>query len=367
MTRSHRICMVTSGLGAGGSELQFVQLACGLRRRGWGVSVISLQRGGVFRQTLADGAIDVRECPTGRLATPAALARLLHDVRASRPGLVHTQAFRANLWGRLAAITASLPVVASVRATYSYLPAAYYPVERLLAAHTDCVVTPSLATAGHLVTEVGVPREKVVTIPNGVDTTLFSPDREGWPFRRRWRLGSRFTVLTLGRLVPQKNHAALLQAFARFSAVHPDAVLLVAGRGPLEARLREHAQRLRVSVVFLGELSRQQVADAMAGSDAMCLMSDFEGSPNAVLEAMAAGKPVVASAVDGVVELVDDGVDGLLVGRGDVAGMAGALERLADEPSLRRGLGQAARARVEKENSVNLCVDRHVGLYESLA
>ncbi|HZU75568.1 MAG TPA: glycosyltransferase [Dehalococcoidia bacterium] len=358
-----RITLVTSGLAAGGSELQLTQLACGLQQDGWRPRVLSLQSGGVYRDTLQQAGVPVAELPLGRLAGPVALARLARGIRATRPALVHTQAFRANLWGRLAASLQSVPVVASVRATYSYLPRAYRPVERLLALASAYVVTPSDASSRYLVEQIGVPAAKVVTIPNGVDTALFSPATDGAPFRAAHAQAGDFVILTAGRLVAQKNHAALLRAFALLYEQAPNARLLIAGSGPLEAELRSQAAPLGERVCFLGELPRATLAGAIAAADTVCLLSNFEGTPNAVLEAMAGGKPVVATAVDGVPEVIDDGVEGLLVPRGDVEGAAAALLRLARSPELRAALGRNGRRRVEAQHSIAVNVERYERLY----
>jgi glycosyltransferase involved in cell wall biosynthesis len=360
------IAMVTSGLGTGGSELQFSQLVVGLRDRGWSVSVVSLQPGGCYRATLEDGGVPVTVAEVGRLCSPRDLERLRRAVERCRPDLVHTQAFRANLWGRLAAVSLRLPVIASIRATYSYLPALYYPVERWLSRRTSAVVTPSVATARHLVTAVGLSAGRVVTIPNGVDTDLFTPARDGSGFRSAWGLAGRLVVLAPGRLAPQKDPALLLGAFRRLVERHPDAALVFAGTGPLERTMREQAGPLGRAVRFVGELERRSMADAVAAADVICLASRFEGSPNVLLEAMAAGRPVAATAVDGVPEIVSDRVEGLLAPPGDESALAGALLCLAGSPELRRRLGHAGRSRAVAEHSIQANVASHCRLYRAV-
>lgn len=363
---SRSIAMITSGLGAGGSEIQFIQLALGLRSRGWRVEVISLQAGGGYWEVLCGKGVPVRLCRASRLPTPGAVWRLVRAIREVRPSVVHTQAFRANLAGRLAAAMVGIPVVASVRATYSYLPRAYRPFERMLCSWTSYVVTPCEATGRYLVEVIGIPARKVVTIVNGVDTALFSPDRNGLPFRERWKLGQGFVVLAPGRLVAQKNHAAVLRAFRTVAASRPDARLVVAGEGPLRRELEGQARLLGGAVVFTGELSRAEMAEAMAAADVVCVLSRYEGMPNVVLEAMASGRPVVANCVDGVPEVVEDRVDGILVPPGDEIAAARALESLAASPGQRRALGQAGRRKVVERYGIDTNVARHVELYESL-
>jgi glycosyltransferase involved in cell wall biosynthesis len=315
---------------------------------------------------LREKSIQVIEAPVSRIATPLSFRRLVATLRDAQVDIVHTQAFRANLWGRIAATQLGLPVVASVRATYSYLPRPYYGVERALATRTAWVLTPSRATSQHLVDHVGVPASKVVTIPNAVDLQLFHPGRDGIEIRRRFGLGGKTVVLAAGRLTAQKNYVGLVSAVARVVNSGFDVTLLVAGSGPLERDLKAFAASQGCPAHFVGDLDRSSMADAMAAADIFLMMSDFEGMPNAILEAMAAAKPVVATAVDGVTDLITQEVDGILVQKRDVVGAATAVERLVLSPELRRALGSAGRRRVERRHSIAENVSRHIKLYEPL-
>lgn len=359
-----RITLVTSGLLMGGAELQLTQLATGLIREGWQVSVLSMQRGGPYLDILRGHGVEVTVVPTGRLASPAQLARLAAAIVRRRPDILQTHAFRANLWGRLTGVVRGIPTVASVRATYSYLPPAYLRVERALGRRCARVITPSDATSRHLVEVAGVPADRVLTIPNGVDVQLFTPDRDPRPQRATWGLdGSRFTVLCAARFVRVKNHAGLLRAFERLARRHPASTLVLAGDGPLRGDVAAAAQATGLDIRLVGALSRSEMAAAIAAADAVALMSDVEGLPNTVLEAMAAGRAVVATAVDGTAEVLDHGRTGLLVERGDEEAMAGALLRLAHDRGLGRHLGESA-ARVARDRySIATNVRRHIECY----
>ena len=365
---SAALTMITSGLGSGGSELQFCQLAIGLVDRGWEVNVISLQRGGRYRSLLAQHGIDVRECPVGRLTTPRAFLRLVSTIGSLPPAIIHTQAFRANLWGRLAGILQSQPIVASVRATYAYLPRSYYTIERAFSARTAKVIVPSRATAQHLVREVGIAADRVVVIPNGVDAEAFGPPREGLDFRNRWQLQGRFVILAPGRLVPQKNHALLIEAFVRFVRARPGATLVIAGAGPLEKHLKKQSAGTGsdAPVLFVGELDRASLASAMAAADVVALASNFEGMPNVLLEAMASARPVVATNVDGSGEVVTNGVDGFLVAPRSAQLFADALIYLADSPSVRLAFGAAGRRRVQADFTIDASTVAHIKVYQSV-
>jgi glycosyltransferase involved in cell wall biosynthesis len=117
-------------------------------------------------------------------------------------------------------------------------------------------------------------------------------------------------------------------------------------------------------VEFLGELDRRGMVQAVNAADAVLLMSAFEGSPNILLEAMAAGRPVVATAIGGVTELIDTDVSGILVQPGDVDAAARALQQLAASEPLRHQMGRAARAKIEREHTIEGNIDAHIAVYD---
>jgi glycosyltransferase involved in cell wall biosynthesis len=185
------------------------------------------------------------------------------------------------------------------------------------------------------------------TVPYGVDISAFAPERADPGLRER--LGIRddeLFVLALGRLVEKKGFRFLVEAAARTPGVR----LVIAGRGDLEGELRELAQRTGAPLLLPGALEREPMAAALATADVVAVPSvvdragNVDGLPNTLLEALASGRPVLASRVAGIPDVVEDGSNGLLVPPGDAAALSGALARLRDEPELRRALGAAARA-----------------------
>jgi glycosyltransferase involved in cell wall biosynthesis len=181
-------------------------------------------------------------------------------------------------------------------------------------------------------------------IPNGVPTDEYAPDPDK---RVQWRqahgIEPHATVLVhIGRFAPPKNHALLIEAFAQ---VHSDAplYLLLVGGGELENAVREQVAGLGLQgrVRFLGV--RADVADILRASDVFVLSSDYEGNPLSVLEAMAAGLPVVSTAVGGVPELVQHGATGLLVPAGDARALAEAMAQIGFDAPLRAAMGDIAR------------------------
>ena len=204
-------------------------------------------------------------------------------------------------------------------------------------------------------------------IPNGVPTDEYAPDPHT---RAQWRqahgIEPHATVLThVGRFAPPKNHALLVEAFAQVRADCPLYLLLVGG-GELENAVREQVAGLGLQgrVRFLGV--RADVADILRASDVFVLSSRWEGNPMSVMEAMAAGLPVVSTAVGGVPELVREGETGRLVPSEDAGALAQALQALVDDPARRQAMGAAARRHAVAHFDIRHTVRGYEQLYESL-
>jgi glycosyltransferase involved in cell wall biosynthesis len=185
-------------------------------------------------------------------------------------------------------------------------------------------------------------------VPYGVDPAAFSPAARSAGMRARLGIADdTFLVLGLGRLVEKKGFRDLVAAAARLDAVQ----VAIVGDGDLGAALRQEAAAAGVAVQFPGALAREDVPAALAAADVVAVPSvvdaagNVDGLPNVLLEALAAGRPVVASRVAGIPDVVEDGVNGLLVPPNDAAALAGAIRRLQQEPSTRRALGEEARRR----------------------
>jgi glycosyltransferase involved in cell wall biosynthesis len=204
-------------------------------------------------------------------------------------------------------------------------------------------------------------------IPNGIPTDEYAPDSDT---RAQWRqahgIEPRATVVThIGRFAFQKNHALLVEAFAQVRSNAPLYLLLVGG-GELENAVREQVAGLGLAsrVRFLGV--RADVADILRASDVFVLSSRWEGNPMSVLEAMAAGLPVVSTAVGGVPELVREGETGLLVPSEDAGALAQALQALVDDAARRRAMGAAARQHAVAHFDIRHTVRGYEQLYEAL-
>jgi glycosyltransferase involved in cell wall biosynthesis len=285
-------------------------------------------------------------------------------LRDERPDILHTWLFHANLVGRVVGRLAGVPVVISGERTMGMESRWRYLLNRVTLSMADRVVCVSERVAAFCAQRIGLGPEKTVVIPNGVDLPELDrlPDREtarrglGLPAKGMW-------VGTVARLDPVKRLDVLLEALAGLDDVRA----LIVGYGPEEERLKEMAERLGLGerVWFVGY--QKDVWPWLAACDVFALSSDWEGMPNAVLEAMGLGLPVVATAAGGTPDAVIDGATGLLVPTGDSAALAAALARLLRDDELRHTLGAAGQERVRRAFSVRHMVERTQTLYAELA
>jgi phosphatidyl-myo-inositol dimannoside synthase len=217
---------------------------------------------------------------------------------------------------------------------------------------------------------LGAPPARTRVVPYGVDLQCFSPTRSAGGIRARLGVPEdAFLVLGLGRLVEKKGFRHLVAAAGRADGVH----LLIAGEGDLRHELEAQARAAGLPAHFPGALARDDMAAAIAAADVVVVPSvvdragNVDGLPNALLEALAAGKPVVASRVAGIPEVVEDGRNGLLVPERDERALAAALLRLRQEPETRRWLSAEARRRAEKSLGWDAAIRRFEECYAQAA
>lgn len=289
--------------------------------------------------------------------------RFYRLLRRERPAILHTWMFHANIPGRLLGRLAGIPIVVSSERTMGQEARWRYRLDRLTAPLADRVVCVSQPVADFAVRNVGLPAHKIAVIPNGLDLQAF----EGLPTRQEARaaLGlpaGQPLVGVVARLTPVKRLDVLLQALAAL----PEAGAVLVGDGPQRAQLEALSRELGLAdrVHLAGH--QDDVRPWLAALDVFALSSDWEGLPNAVLEAMAAGLPVVATAVGGTPEVVVNGATGLLVPPNNPPTLAQAIAALLRDPELGGRMGKAGRERVAQHFSVEQMVRQTERLYEEL-
>jgi glycosyltransferase involved in cell wall biosynthesis len=210
----------------------------------------------------------------------------------------------------------------------------------------------------------GFSKDRIQVIPNGIDLDRYAPVTDRAALRRRLGLDvDRTYIIIVARFHPVKDHATLINAFARVAAQHATVDLLLAGDGPLRPDIEAqiHALGLDSRVRLLGV--RSDVPDLLKASDVFTLSSVSEAASITLLEAMACGRPAVVTNVGGNPELVRDGVDGLLVARSDVDGFAAAFHRLLTSPALACRMGASGAARVRDHFLLSDTIQRYQEIY----
>ena len=358
-----RVTLAITDLDVGGAERALVALATGLDRDRWRPAVACLAGAGALAGPLREAGIEVACLGVGARRPVAAVRALGRALRAQRPALVQGFLFHANVASRLAARLAGRPPVLGGLRVAERRPSRgwHLALDRLTSPLGVGSVCVSTGVERFSVGRGGLDPDRLVVIPNGVDPARFDAatpvDRAALGVPPGAEL-----CLYVGRLDPQKGLEVLVDAAADVARDRPAWHLAVAGDGPLRDELvaRAAAAGLGDRVRWLGR--RGDVPGLLRAADCLVLPSLWEGMPNVVLEAMAAGLPVVATAVEGTEDLVIPGATGWLVPPGRPGPLADALREAAADPDRRRALGRAGRARVEAE----FAPARVVAAYERL-
>lgn len=364
-----RCILAITGLAYGGAETQLVHLATQLKERGWEVRVVSLTPPKAYVEELE--AIGISVFSLGirrRVPDPRPILRLARLIREWRPHIVHSHMVHANLLARIVRLLAPIPVLICTAHSIDEGGRLREVLYRLTDPLCDLTTQVSKAGLERYVRVGAVPAKKIRFIPNGVDTARFRPDPEvRQALRQELGAGNAFVWLAVGRFDPPKDYSNLLQAFAQVVRERPEALLLIAGDGPLRPAMEELARKLDLNekVRFLG--IRWDVPALMNAADAYVMSSAWEGMPMVLLEAGASGLPIVATDVGGNREVVLDGKTGFLVSPKDPKALAQAMLRLMNlAPEVRKQMGEAARQYIEANYSLERIVDQWERLYREL-
>jgi glycosyltransferase involved in cell wall biosynthesis len=288
----------------------------------------------------------------------------LRLIRSERVALIHGHEFSAILCGWIVATVAGVPFVATVHGkNYFWEKLRRRVAYRLVSRHGTMVVV-SQDLKRFVCDKVGVAEKRVEVIYNGVAPAQTVTDEEAQKYKAELGISGRYPVLgVVGSLYPVKGHRFLLEAMPELLRRWPKAVLLVIGRGELDVSLKEQVEQLAIgaNVHFLG--MRQDVPRLLSVLEAFVLPSLSEGLSLALLEAMASGKPVVATRVGGNPELIDHGRTGFLVQPEDARDLAANLVKLLSDPGMMQQFGRQGAERVRQRFSMGQMVDRYRDLY----
>jgi glycosyltransferase involved in cell wall biosynthesis len=359
-----KVLYVITTAGVGGAERVLEQLLARLDRKAVSpVGVAVLKNGGPMEERWRRIGVPVFPLGMRRLPLGEPVAALRRVIAKSAPEVVHAFLYKSGMAARFALWGNPLPLLVAPRINLRTAPAPVFWADRIFRRENETCVCESRATAETMRRRGAWPGESIVVIPNAVDADQFAPrGEERKRLRSQW--GARENQLVLGatgRLHPSKGHDVLIRAFETLSLSHPRSLLVLAGEGPARASLERMAAGLKGRVIFLGR--RDDVPAVLSGFDLYVLPSRQEGMPNALLEAMAAGLPAVASDVDGVAEILPEGPHPTRVPPDDPRALAEALAQWMADPDGRRREGEGNRERA-RGRPIETMVREYEALYE---
>jgi glycosyltransferase involved in cell wall biosynthesis len=366
-----RIAFCLDSFRLGGTELNAIRTIEALDHHRFDVSIFYLAEDGPLFERYQALELEMHHLPIRSLYGPSSFIqrnRFSKLLRQKRAQIVHTHCIYTNLFmAPVARLTTNSHVIMSRRWGRQVFGKSLSLANRVCYAFSHSVLANSQCVAQIVVESDRVPRHRIIVVPNFVDDSAFEATPASWVHRQRRNWGIADNQLVIGivaRLEKVKNHEMLLQAVA---GIREQIHVVIVGGGSLMDSLANLATDLGIDdrVHFTGEIETQ--SNIHAAFDISVLCSNSEGFPNTIVEAMAAGRPVVATAVGGVSDSVIHNETGILVPRGDVNKLGEALQILVKEPDLRKSLGASGKLRVAAEFSRNRVIDNLSAVYESAA
>jgi glycosyltransferase involved in cell wall biosynthesis len=358
---------LTHTLGVGGAEELLLNLVARLPRDRFESFVACFENPpGPIGAEIA--AVGVPVTPLGIVPGwrhPFSWFAIVRYLRRVRPQIVHTFMLPASLYGRLAALAAGVPVIIGTEVNiYERKQWHHRIAERLLATRSACVVASAESVKRAYVRQLGIPADAVRVVYNAVNWDRLHSTAGAGEVRAALGIpADRLLVGVVATLQDKKGHSVLFDAFARTAGLE-NAWLLVVGDGPLRSTLEQYATSVGIHdrVTFCG--TRRDLGNLLPAMDVFALPSLWEGLPLALILAMGAGRPVVATRLAGIPEVVSDGETGLLVPPGDAPALGSAIARLCADAVLRARLGAAARGAVRERFGADTYTEAVSGLYE---
>ena len=360
-----RVAFLLTSMPVGGAETLLVNLIDRLDKNRFLPEVCCLKEQGPLGEELAK-RIPVHHGMTRGKFDVAVLGNLTRLMRERKYDAVITVGCGDKMfWGRLAAKRAGVPVIASALHSTGW-PDGVGRLNRLLTGITDAFIGVAESHGKHLVSGERFPEEKVFVIPNGVDTSRFSPNRDKAALRSELGLPADGPITTIvAALRPEKNHRRFLDIAKKVNDSHPATRFVIVGDGVEREGLESYTRELGITdqVQFLG--NRSDIPEILSASDFFMLTSDNEAAPVSIMEAMSCGLPIVASNVGSVHEMVVQGKTGFVCDL-NVGDFSNRLNQLIEDPGLADTMGQAGREHVVANGSLEVMVEGYENLVESI-
>jgi glycosyltransferase involved in cell wall biosynthesis len=310
------------------------------------VSLISLRKKDLSADTLEEFGIDVTYMARHKF-DPATYPALLKVLRDKRADIVHLHGYGATTFGRLCAWRLGIPAILHEHANHGDTPWFQKIADRLLAPHTDLAIAVSESTAEFTTRARLMPAERTKVVYLGAPLDEFarlrSADEIGAARQAMGIAPGTVAIGTVTRLMPAKGNQYLIEAAPKVLATHPGVRFFIVGEGELQGELEAQARALQLGdkLVFSG--FRRDVAAALSAFDLVVFPSLWEGTPLTMFEALAMGKPIVATDADGLLDVLADRQDALMVPKADAGALAGAIVTLLEDAALRERLAAEAR------------------------
>jgi glycosyltransferase involved in cell wall biosynthesis len=369
---SKKMFILVSSLVTGGAEVVVRTITNGLSASSrFDIHILCLHQPGMIGNELIDSGFNVKWGISLSRYDPGTFFRLLSIFRKNKDSILFLLDHHNSIfWGALAAKAAGLKnIILSLHSTRLWTNAHNFNfTDRLVLPTFSKIVALSETHARYLVEEEGVSDKQLTIINNGVDVDRFYPvgsEEQKRKNKRKFLIKeNNITVTIVASLRPEKNHGMFLDAALLVARKRKDITFLIVGEGEEKSRLQAiaHKMLLEERVIFLG--NRTDIPEVLSATDIAVLCSFIEIFPVTVLEAMAAGLPVISTNVGSLSEIIRNGEEGILIPSEDTASLAKEIEGLADNREIRLGMGERARKRVLEKFSTERMLNQYAKLFE---
>ena len=333
------IMHLTTDSAIGGTEKMIAEIASSLSKERFESTVVTLKAAGPLEDICAKKNIRYISLNMKSKLDFMVVFRLFKVINNNKIHILHTYLFHANILGRIVGRLAKVPIIFSGQRNIDLWRKKYHNlIDRLTAKFCCKIISNSLAGKDFLIKEVGIPEDKLLVVPNGIDVkdSIQVVQRED----------KSVSIVVVASLTLKKGHLYLFKAFQKLLYVNKDIYLTVIGDGPLRKELEELSHSLKIyrNVKFSG--FQDNIEKYFEQADIFVLPSLWEGMPVALMEAMACGLPCIASNVGGVGELIDNNVNGILIEPKDIDALYSSMLRLISDSAERNNLGINARQKI---------------------
>jgi len=364
--RKLNVIHLVEELTIGGLEKILTTIVLNLDKKKYNVSVWCLREGGFFADKLVKEGIDVKILHISTSRNPLSIYKLYRLLKCHKFDIIHTHAYSAGTIGRMSAFLAGVPVIISHNhSVYDYYGKFYNLVEWFLSLITDRVICISEVVNGFANKTQRINSKKLITIHNGIDDVCDLTEKSSSDLKKELGIPINHPVIcTISHMEEHKGLKYLLEAASLLLQSKNDVSFLLVGEGVLKKELKILCADLKIekNVIFAGEQS--DISEILSLSDIFVLPSLREGLPLTILEAMACGKPVIATNVGGIPEIVKDGENGILVYPKDPETLYMAMNELLGDREKREKMGRIGKRVCDESFRTKTMVEKVEDLYD---